>query len=87
MKEQLKELDQNAKGKLYIQRKQSLNTPRVEVCHGVRIKNINKVLGKRHPMCITGLSISIGSKRKGEKVQYIKLDHEILKPKTKALNF
>ncbi len=76
MKQELEGLDPNAKCKIYIQRHQTLNTPRVEVLHGVKIKNVIKVLDKRSRRTVIGFSLSIGSHRKSETKQFIKLDHE-----------
>jgi hypothetical protein len=72
---ELKELDPNAKCKIYIQRYQSLNTPRVEVLHGVKIKNVVKVLNRRTRRTVVGLSLAIKNKM-NQRWNYVKINHE-----------
>lgn len=76
MNEELQKLDPDCKCKLYLQRNQTFNTPRVQVFRGVRIKNIPDMLIKHKGYGILTAHITIGSSRKGEAEKFIKLNLE-----------
>mgnify|MGYP001590686644 CR=1 FL=1 len=62
------ELDPNTKCKLYVH----FSATEIKVFHGVKIKNINTILGKRDGKFHT--HITVGSKRKKEPIKYFKLE-------------
>lgn len=69
-------LDPNQKTKLYIHygKNDGIGEPKttnVELLHGVRVKNIKKVLGKR--VGFFRAHITVGSWRKKEEIKFFKL--------------